>query len=114
MGTWGFSYDVVDRLTSAAAGSNAPTAFQGQSAAWSYDRGPRRQVFVAGVEDSYGNRTAQTFSNSIASNVVNYNSANNRITTATSAVTGYVYDGVPVDSGSPASGRCSLRCRDRS
>src|SRR5271157_5134911 len=92
MGTWNFSYDVVDRLTSAAAGSNAPTAFRGQSAAWSYDRGPRRQVFVGGVEDSYGNRTAQTFSNSVVSNWVNYNPANNRITTATSVVAGYVYD----------------------
>jgi hypothetical protein len=49
------------------------------------------------VGDSYGNRTAQTFSNSVVSNWVNYNPANNRITTATSAVTGYVYDGVPVD-----------------
>src|SRR5271157_2753583 len=100
MGTWNFSYDVVDRLTSAAAGSNAPTAFRGQSAAWSYDRGPRRQVFVGGVEDSYGNRTAQTFSNSVVSNWANYNPANNRITTATSTVTGYVYDGVPVDRSS--------------
>jgi hypothetical protein len=26
---------------------------------WSYDRGPRRQVFVAGVEDPYGNRTGE-------------------------------------------------------
>jgi RHS repeat-associated protein len=78
MGTWNFSYDAVDRLTSATAGSNAPTVFRGQSAAWSYD--------------SYGNRTAQTFSNSVVSNWVNYNPANNRITTATSAVTGYVYD----------------------
>jgi hypothetical protein len=100
MGTWNFSYDAVDRLTSAAAGSNAPTAFRSQSAAWGYDRGPRRQVLVAGVGDSYGNRTAQTFSNSVVSNWMNYNPANNRITTATSAVTGYVYDGVPVDRSS--------------
>ncbi|MGD0356318.1 MAG: RHS repeat-associated core domain-containing protein [Terracidiphilus sp.] len=52
------------------------------------------------MEDSYGNRTAQTFSNSVVSNWVNYNPANNRITTATSTVTGYVYDGVPVDRSS--------------
>ena len=31
---------------------------------------------------------------------MNYNPANNRITTATSTVTGYVYDGVPVDRSS--------------
>jgi len=77
-------------------------------------------LFV-GVCDSYGNRTAQTFSNSVVSNWVNYNPANNRITTATSAVAGYVYDasgntlydgnneywydGVPVD-------RSSLTGRD--
>src|SRR5271157_2378669 len=94
MGTWNFSYDVVDRLTSAAAGSNAPTAFRGQSAAWSYD--------------SYGNRTAQTFSNSVVSNWANYNPDNNRITTATSTVAGYVYDGVPVDRSSSLGWRTPL------
>jgi RHS repeat-associated protein len=80
MGNWNFTYDMVDRLTTAAAGASAPTptAFQNQTAAWSYD--------------SYGNRTAQTFSNGLYSNYANYNPANNRITTATSAVAGYVYD----------------------
>jgi YD repeat-containing protein len=66
MGTWSFNYDAVDRLTSAASGSNAPSAFQGQNAGWSYD--------------SYGNRTAQAFSNGANSNWATYNSANNQIT----------------------------------
>jgi hypothetical protein len=78
MGDWQFSYDSQDRLTAAAAGTLAPSAFQNQNAAWSYD--------------SYGNRTAQTFSNGAYSNWANYNPANNRITTATSALGGYVYD----------------------
>ena len=48
MGTWNFNDDAVNRLTSAVSGSNAPSGFQSQTAAWTYD--------------SYGNRTAQTFS----------------------------------------------------
>jgi len=79
MGDWLFSYDAMDRLTAAAAGSSAPAAFADQTVAWSYD--------------SYGNRTAQTFSgNAINSNWATYNSANNRINTAKSAVAGYIYD----------------------
>lgn len=78
MGDWLFSYDAMDRLTAAAAGGSAPSAFRGQSAGWSYD--------------SYGNRTAQSFSNSVNSSWANYNPANNRITTASTAVAGYVYD----------------------
>jgi hypothetical protein len=76
MGTWNFSYDAVDRLTSAAAGSNAPSALSGQTAAWSYD--------------SYGNRTAQTFTNGVYTNWAHYNSANNQIATASAGA--YVYD----------------------
>jgi RHS repeat-associated protein len=78
MGTWNFSYDAVDRLTAAAIGSNAPTPFQSQTASWSYD--------------SFGNRTAQTFSNGAYSNWAHYNLANNRITSSSQATGGYVYD----------------------
>jgi RHS repeat-associated protein len=78
MGDWVFSYDAMDRLTAAAAGGAAPSAFQGQNAAWSYD--------------SFGNRTAQSFTNGVYSNWANYNPANNQITTASSALAGYVYD----------------------
>jgi RHS repeat-associated protein len=80
MGTWNFTYDAMDRLATAAAGSgvNVPSAFRGQSAAWSYD--------------SFGNRTAQSFSGGGYSNWVNYNPANNRVTTASTAPGGYVYD----------------------
>ncbi|HEY1257073.1 MAG TPA: hypothetical protein VGF01_20065, partial [Terracidiphilus sp.] len=78
MGTWSFNYDAVDRLTAASSGSNAPAGLQSESASWSYD--------------SYGNRTAQSFSNGANSNWATYNSANNRIRTAKSAVAGYVYD----------------------
>jgi hypothetical protein len=79
MGTWSFNYDVVDRLATAASGLNAPSGFQSQNAAWSYD--------------SFGNRTAQTFSgNNTYSNWATYPNPNNRIATAKSAVSGYVYD----------------------
>jgi RHS repeat-associated protein len=44
------------------------------------------------VEDSFGNRTAQSFTNGVYSNWANYNPANNQITTASSALAGYVYD----------------------
>jgi RHS repeat-associated protein len=78
MGTWNFSYDAMDRLATAVAGPSAPSAFRNQSAAWSYD--------------SFGNRTAQTFSGGSYSNWANYNPANNRIATASTAPGGYVYD----------------------
>jgi len=80
MGDWLFSYDAMDRLATAAqfASTPASTQFAGVSVSWSYD--------------SYGNRTAQNFSNSANSNWATYNPANNRIATASTAVAGYVYD----------------------
>jgi RHS repeat-associated protein len=78
MGTWNFTYDSQDRLATAVAGPSAPSAFRNQSAAWSYD--------------SYGNRTAQTFTNNVYSNWATYNSANNHIATASTAPGGYTYD----------------------
>jgi YD repeat-containing protein len=80
MGDWAFSYDAMDRLATAAqlASTATSTQFAGVNGSWSYD--------------SYGNRTAQTFSNGAYSNWATYNSANNRIATAKSAVAGYVYD----------------------
>jgi len=78
MGSWNFNYDAVDRLSTAAAGSNAPTAFQNQNAAWSYD--------------SYGNRTAQSFTNGANSSWATYNSANNRISASSTAPGGYAPD----------------------
>ena len=80
MGDWAFSYDSQDRFATAAQFASTPASqqFAGVSGSWSYD--------------SYGNRTAQSFSNSVYSNWANYNPANNRIATAKSAVAGYVYD----------------------
>ena len=80
MGDWLFSYDAMDRLSTAMqfASTPASTQFAGVNGSWSYD--------------SYGNRTAQSFSNSVYSNWATYNPANNRIATATSALGGYVYD----------------------
>jgi len=79
MGDWQFGYDAMDRLTATAqiAATPASQQFAGISGSWSYD--------------SFGNRTAQTFTNGANSNWATYNSAN-RITTASTAVAGYVYD----------------------
>jgi hypothetical protein len=46
MGNWLFSYDTVDRLMAAAVGASPISVLQCQSAAWSYDRGPQRTIFV--------------------------------------------------------------------
>jgi RHS repeat-associated protein len=80
MGDWAFSYDAMDRLSTAAQFAATPTStqFAGVNGSWSYD--------------SYGNRTAQSFSNGANSNWATYNPTNNRISTAKSAVAGYVYD----------------------
>ena len=62
MGTWSFTYDAVDRLMTATPGGSNPTEYQGKYGCWTYNRGPRRRVLVAGVEDSFGNRTLEAFS----------------------------------------------------
>jgi hypothetical protein len=64
MGAWNFNYDSLNRLVASqnTAASSATPQFAGNYGCWSYDRGPRRQVFVAGVEDSFGNRLSQAIS----------------------------------------------------
>jgi RHS repeat-associated protein len=61
MGTWSYTYDDFNRLTSGNATAGVDNTL---SLSWTYDRGPQRQVFVAGVEDRYGNRWAQNASGS--------------------------------------------------
>jgi hypothetical protein len=46
MGSWGFSYDTLNRLAGAATNQ---TGNPNPNYCWQYDRGPRRQVVVAGV-----------------------------------------------------------------
>jgi hypothetical protein len=50
-----------DRLVTAQnlAATTVASQYANMYGCWSYDRGPRRQVFVAGVEDPYGNRTGE-------------------------------------------------------
>ena len=71
MGNWTYQYDVLNRLLSGSA-SSGPDA--SKNACWSYNRGPRGQVFVRGVEDrgprgqvfvrgvenDFGNRTIES------------------------------------------------------
>jgi RHS repeat-associated protein len=59
MGPWTYSYDDFNRLSSGTAADDGGVD-GGLTLSWTYDRGPRRQVFVAGVEDRYGNRWTQT------------------------------------------------------
>ena len=86
MGTWNFTYDAVDRLTTAQ--NSAATAIAPQYAnkigCWSYD--------------SYGNRTMEAVS-STACNAnptpqiwATYNPANNRITADTNRTSNFGYD----------------------
>jgi RHS repeat-associated protein len=81
-GDWAYAYDAVDRLTSAVAVGNNPTAYQGKIGCWTYD--------------TYGNRMMEAFS-SVACNSsptpqvsAAFNTANNRITSASGAL--FVYD----------------------
>jgi YD repeat-containing protein len=77
MGDWLFTYDMVDRLTMAAAGSKAPTQYAGNYGCWTYD--------------SYGNRTLEAFSsascggNPTPQALNTYNAANNRIVYSTAS-----------------------------
>ena len=103
-----------DRVPQAATpGGSNPTEYQGKYGCWSYNRGPRRQVFVAGVEnrgprrrvfvagveDSFGNRTLEAFSSAACSNNPTpqikavYNSANNQIQSVSGTTSAtFIYD----------------------
>jgi hypothetical protein len=95
MGNWTYQYDVLNRLLTGSASSGT---YNGQNACWSYTRGPHGQVFVRGVDDSFGNRTAQSVQTSACPSsglpaTASYN-GNNQVTwtTVNSAVGGFSYD----------------------
>jgi RHS repeat-associated protein len=54
MGAWAFSYDTLNRLSTATAGASAPAAFAGEYGCWSYD--------------SFGNRLMQSMSTTPCTN----------------------------------------------
>jgi YD repeat-containing protein len=76
MGTWNFSYDAVDRLTTArnTAVGVSPFPYLGQYGCWSYD--------------AYGNRLSEAMSSTPCGNNpgfvswAHYNTANNRMTSS--------------------------------
>jgi hypothetical protein len=82
MGDWLFSYDAMDRLTAAAAGGSAPSAFRGQSAGWSYDSYGNRKSEIVG-----GTVTAPMPSTSTAS----YTAATNQVASVNGGA-GLAYD----------------------
>jgi len=97
MGDWYFTYDAVDRLTSATPDITAPTKYLNNYACWTYD--------------AYGNRTQETFSTTPCASITqqtpgvlttyiqqaNGAPLNNRISSSTLspntlAANSYVYD----------------------
>ena len=86
MGTWSFSYDAVDRLITAQAGSNVPGAYAGIYGCWGYD--------------SFGNRTAESMSTTACTGspylaswaTYSYSALNNRMQTSSYAASGVLYD----------------------
>jgi RHS repeat-associated protein len=83
MGAWSFSYDSLNRLSAAAAATNAPAPYAGNYGCWSYD--------------AFGNRLAQAVSTTPCANNppltswANYN-ANNQFTNTSQAPGGVAYD----------------------
>jgi YD repeat-containing protein len=86
MGTWSFTYDAVDRLSSATPGGSNPTEYQGKYGCWTYD--------------SFGNRTLEAFStvtctgsNPTPQAKAVYNQANNRIQSISGTTSAtFIYD----------------------
>jgi YD repeat-containing protein len=130
-GTWSYTYDNLNRLLT---GTSTAGYYTGAQMSWSYERGPRRQVFVAGVEDPFGNRTNEIVGGTVtapmpSTSTASYTAASNQVASVNGGaglvydaagdviadpLNSYLYDGVPVDSGPPASDCCSLGCWDRS
>ena len=118
-GTWNYTYDNLNRLLT---GTSTAGYYSGAAMSWSYDPfGNRLNESVGGAAE-VAMPSSSTASYTAASNQVSSSSQNGGagfLYDAAGDVTydglnSYLYDGVPVDSGSPASGRCSLGCRDRS
>jgi hypothetical protein len=100
MGAWSYTYDDFNRLAS---GNATAGVDSGLSLGWTYDRGPRRQVFVAGVEDRYGNRWAQNATGSGNASAVQPQLS---FTGNSNHVDGWSYDDAG-NPGSPESDSCS-------
>jgi RHS repeat-associated protein len=89
IGTWNFTYDAVDRLSTATSESSVPSQYSGLYGCWTYD--------------AFGNRTMEAFSIATCNNgptpqvVTAYNPANNQISSSTAspltlAAGSYQYD----------------------
>jgi YD repeat-containing protein len=83
MGTWNFTYDKLNRLATATAGTNAPAPFTSNYGCWSYD--------------AFGNRTSESMSttpctsNPPLASWAKYG-ANNRFTSTSQSPSGVTYD----------------------
>jgi RHS repeat-associated protein len=82
MGTWGFGYDTLNRLTSATSGPNAPTSYANNYGCWTYD--------------AFGNRTLEAFSSVTSAPCASGANDNLQYTattpTALNQVSGFTYD----------------------
>jgi RHS repeat-associated protein len=86
MGGWTYTYDDMNRLTSGTAASGVDV---GLTLGWNYDRygnrGPRRQVFVAGVINRWDQSVTGTGNATAVSPQLSFTGNNNRID-------GWLYD----------------------
>jgi len=80
MGGWTYTYDDMNRLTSGTAASGVD---EGLTLGWNYDRygnrGPRRQVFVAGVINRWDQSVTGTGNATAVSPQLSFTGNNNRI-----------------------------------
>ena len=91
MGTWSFTYDAADRLTSAKPGSNAPSGYLNNIGCWSYD--------------AYGNRTMEAFSTAACNasptpqTLNTFNAANSQLSSSTLSTATLTAGSVGYDGG---------------
>ncbi len=116
-GTWNYTYDNLNRLLT---GTSSAGYYSGAQMSWSYDPFGNRTNEIVGGTDAAPMPSTSTASYTAASNqVASVNGGAGLSYDAAGDVTqdplnSYLYDGVPVDSGSTASDLCSLGCSDRS
>jgi YD repeat-containing protein len=85
MGTWGFGYDPLNRLTGAAAGNDAPAGLASDYGCWSYD--------PFGNRDTESMSTTQCGNNPPLLSWADYNTNNsNQFTSTSQAPGGVSYD----------------------
>ena len=84
MGTWNFSYDPLNRLSTAIAGASVPIAYSSNFGCWSYDAFGNRLWEEMSTTPCTGSPAKQSWAN--------YNPVNNQVTSASTSTAGFAYD----------------------